>query len=255
MATTTLTIIRGDDASLDAVELAYRTLRANVLDGTLPPGSVLSQVTLARELGISRTPLREALRQLAAEGLVVGDFNQRLRVTSLDLEDFDGIYAARIALEPVAIRATIPFLNEKLRQQLTAHVDGMDDAVDARDLTRFRTHHRAFHLGMSALAGSRICKMLADLWDHSERYRLTYLHVEHDRPNDASEERLSVSQVEHRAMLASAIVGNADVCADLHVEHLRRTVEMVFEELSQRPSPRVARIAIGASGPGRQSER
>ena len=251
----TLTLAHEDEASLDAVELAYRTLRTNVLDGTLAPGRVLSQVTLARELGISRTPLREALRQLASEGLVVGDFNQRLRVTALDLEDLDGIYASRIALEPVAIRATVPVLEEHHKLLLGAHVDGMDEAMAAPDLTRFRSHHRAFHLGLSALSGVRMRRMLAELWDHSERYRLSYLRVEHAHPNDASEERLSVSQVEHRALLDAAIAGDADLCSNLLIEHLRRTVEMVFEEQAERPSPRVARIAIGATPAARPPER
>lgn len=255
METKTLTLVDEDEATLDAVELAYRTLRSNVLDGTLPPGRVLSQVTLARELGISRTPLREALRQLASEGLVVGDFNQRLRVTALDLEDFDGIYASRIALEPVAIRATVPLLGDDHKLLLGAQVDGMDQAMATPDLTSFRSHHRSFHLGLTALAGVRMRRMLAELWDHSERYRLSYLHVEHARPNDASVERLSVSQVEHRALLDAAVTGDADLCADLLIEHLRRTVEMVFEEQAERPSPRVARIAIGASAADRTPER
>ena len=251
----TLTLTHEDEGSLDAVDLAYRTLRSNVLDGTLPPGRVLSQVTLARELGISRTPLREALRQLASEGLVVGDFNQRLRVTELDLEDFDAIYASRIALEPVAIRATVPFLEEAHKRLLATHVDGMDEAMAAPDLTSFRLHHRAFHLGLAALTGVRMRRMLAELWDHSERYRLSYLHVEHARPNEASAERLSVSQLEHRVLLSAAIDGDAELCADLLIEHLRRTVEMVFQEQAARPSPRVSLIAIGAPSSGRTPER
>ena len=241
-----LTLIRGEEDSLDAVELAYRTIRANVLDGTLAPGSVLSQVSLAQLLGISRTPLREALRQLASEGLVVGDFNRRLRVTELDLDDFDQIYACRIALEPMAIRSTVPFLDESRKVLLGSHVEGMDSAMAATDMTGFRTHHRAFHLGLGDLAGNRIQRTLADLWDHSERYRRSYLHVDHAHPDEALGERLAVSQVEHRAMLGAAVAGDGELCASLLVEHLRRTLEIVFEEQAQRPTPRVARIAMDA---------
>jgi DNA-binding GntR family transcriptional regulator len=243
----TVLLHQGHEGPLDAVELAYVTLRTNVLDGTLPPGSVLSQVTLARDLGISRTPLREALRQLASEGLVVGDFNQRLRVTELDLDDFDQIYACRIALEPIAIKSTVPYLEASHREILTSHVAGMDQAMAAPDMTSFRSHHRAFHLGLAGLAGSRIRRTLADLWDHSERYRLSYLHVDQAHPNDASGERLAVSQVEHRGMLDAALAGDADLCASLLIEHLRRTIENVFDEQSKPPSPRVARIAIASS--------
>lgn len=247
METKHLTPLREHHDSLDAVDLAYQTLRSNVLDGSIPPGSVLSQVSLARELGISRTPLREALRQLASENLVVGDFNHRLRVTELDLEDFDQIYAARIALEPVAIRSTVPLLDAGRCEVLTSHVDGMDSAMAAPDMTLFRSHHRAFHLGLTALAGARIRRMLADLWDHSERYRLSYLHVDHAHPNEGSAERLAVSQVEHRLLLEAAISGDVDRCAELLVVHLSRTLEIVFAEQAQLPSPRLSRIAIAAS--------
>ncbi len=255
MSKSTEIVVPEDDHSLDAVELAYRTIRSNVLDGTLQPGSVLSQVSLARMLGISRTPLREALRQLASEGLVVGDFNRRLRVTELDLEDFDQIYACRIALEPMAIRSTVPLLDASRKELLDSHVDGMDAAMASVDMTGFRDHHRAFHLGLSELAGNRIQRTLADLWDHSERYRLSYLHADHAQPDVALNERLAVSQVEHRAILAAAVEGDANLCASLLIEHLQRTIEIVFEEQAQRPTPRVARVAIDTSLHTSTSER
>lgn len=241
-------LLRPPDADdLDAVELAYRTIRAAILEGRLAPSAVLSQVLLARELGISRTPLREALRQLATEGLVTGDFNRRLRVTSLDLDDFDQIYACRIALEPIAIRSTLPLLDDEGRAGLVAAVDGMDATIAASDLVAFRGHHRDFHLGMCALAGPRIVRMLSDLWDHSERYRRAYLHIESSEPDDVSRERLVASQVEHRAILRAALDRDGDESSRLLVAHLTRTIDNVFEEQARRATPRRATLAIGTS--------
>ena len=232
------------EPSADAVAFAYRTLRGEILDGTIPPGTVLSQVSLASALQISRTPLREALRQLASDGLVAGDFNRRLKVTSLDLRDFDEIYALRISIEPLAIRSTIPQLGEAENIRLESFVSGMDDALAHVDMMDFRDNHRLFHLGLAAHAGDRVGKLLAELWDHSERYRLRYLHADVDDLGGASSERLAVSQAEHREMLQAAIFKDTDTCARLLVSHLTRTLEAVLVEMSDDRRPRLSRFLV-----------
>ena len=234
-------------AAADSALLAYTTLREQILTGDLAPGRQLSQVRLARDLGISRTPLREALRRLVEERLIVGDFNRRMRVSELQLDDFDQIYAMRIALEPVGIAATVPTLTPQQQSALAGHVDDMDAAIDSVDLHRFRAEHRAFHLALTAAAGARMSKALTDLWDHSERYRLTYLHHDYDDPDSASLDRLRASQVEHRDILAAALGADPARCAAALVAHLRRTVDVVFAEAARPLQPRVAAAAVRAA--------
>jgi DNA-binding GntR family transcriptional regulator len=215
----------------DNVQFAYDLLRNEILSGRLQPGAVLSQVQLAAHLGISRTPLREALSRLASEGLISGDFNRRMRVSELDLVDFDQIYAMRFALEPIALRVTVPTLTADERAALVHSVDEMDTAVAAEDRDGFRVAHRAFHLGLTVHAGDRMHRTLAELWDHSERYRLRYLHQ--DVPGDvATATRLRLSQTEHRAILDAALAGDVPTCTAELVEHLHRTLEAVSQELA-----------------------
>src|SRR5580704_4270594 len=90
-----------------AIPALHAYLRECVLDGTLTPGTKLSQVTLARQLGVSRTPLREVLRMLQEEGLVEIEPNQRTRVAGLDPQELDDVYASRILLETLALSMTI----------------------------------------------------------------------------------------------------------------------------------------------------
>jgi DNA-binding GntR family transcriptional regulator len=78
-----------------AIPALHAYLRECVLDGTLTPGTKLSQVALADQLGVSRTPLREVLRMLQEEGLVEIEPNQRTRVAGLDPQELDEIYACR----------------------------------------------------------------------------------------------------------------------------------------------------------------
>ena len=225
----------------DAVTFAYRRLRRAILEGALLPGAVLSQVRLAADFGISRTPLREALGRLESEGLITSDFNRRVRVSELDLDDFDQIYAIRMSLEPVGIRATVDHLTDAEGAALRAHVENMDAAIDRSDMDAFRAHHRAFHLGLTARAGNRISGLLEDMWDHSERYRLAYLHYDVARHGPTLTDRLRTSLIEHREILNAALVGDADECAQREVSHLARTLEGVFRDAARIPLPRASR--------------
>lgn len=83
-------------------ELAYRRVRTLLLSGELPPGAVLHQSTLARTIGVSTTPLREALRRLEQEGLVELDAHRDARVTPLDATEARNLVEVRRGLDPLA---------------------------------------------------------------------------------------------------------------------------------------------------------
>ncbi len=223
-------------------------LRGAILDGTLAPGAAVSQVRLAADLGISRTPLREAIGRLMTEGLVVGDFNHQVRVVGLDLADLDQVYAMRLALEPLAITATVPTLVDSALRALAGHVEAMDEAIEAVAMVDFRAHHRAFHLGLTAGSGARLSASLATLFDHSERYRRIYLHEDARAPGAASRRRLELSQEEHRSILAAATARRERECAERQVAHMRRTVEVIFTEASGlSASGRLVRQSVDAA--------
>src|ERR1700680_4698252 len=86
-------------AGSTGADLVYEQLREAILHGRLAPGVVVSQVQLAKELGVSRTPLREAVRVLQREGLVEGEANRMVRVTPFSIQDIEQLYAVRIANE------------------------------------------------------------------------------------------------------------------------------------------------------------
>src|ERR1700691_1436909 len=107
-----------------AIPHVHAYLRECILDGTLTPGTKLSQVSLAQQLGISRTPLREVLRMLQEEGLVEIEPNQRTRVAGLDPQELDDVYASRILLETLALSLTLeeftPARQRDAQRMLTA---------------------------------------------------------------------------------------------------------------------------------------
>src|SRR5699024_9463185 len=225
-------------AAVDNVQRAYQWIRDQILTGQVSPGSVVSQVRLAEQLKISRTPLREALRHLTAEGLIISDFNRRIRISELDLADFDEIYAMRLALEPIGVRTTVPALTPEQKDQLREHVAVMDVAIEREDLQMLRIHHKGFHLGLVQRAGWRLNNASTDLWDHSERYRRAYLHLDGQEPDEALVyERYRISQQEHEDILEAALAGESATCSHRLVKHLQRTVEGVYQEISRLNQP------------------
>src|SRR5215472_17054183 len=91
-----------------STEVVHDRLRNAILRGELDPKVPLSQVQLAARLGVSRTPLREALRMLQREGLIDSEPNRRVRVAELSVADLEQQYASRVLLEALAVRLTLP---------------------------------------------------------------------------------------------------------------------------------------------------
>src|SRR4051794_41254409 len=127
------------------VALVHDRLRDAILRGELPAGQTTSQVTLARDLDVGRTPLREALRMLQREGLVVSEPNRRVRIAELSSADAEELYVMRIALEAVAIRVTVPTLASPDFAQLAGDMAQMDPYMRADDRPGPRPPHRALH--------------------------------------------------------------------------------------------------------------
>jgi DNA-binding GntR family transcriptional regulator len=157
-----------------SVAVAYAHLRRAILRGEISPGGELSQVRLARELGISRTPLREALRMLMREGLVEGAPNQSLRVAGFSIADMEELYIERVTLEAVAIRITVPRLTSEELASMEGLFAQMVHFAEEEDYDRWEVPHRALHTAFVAHAGRRITDALLQLSEHAERYRHLY---------------------------------------------------------------------------------
>jgi DNA-binding GntR family transcriptional regulator len=145
------------------VDHVYSALRERILSGDLPRASKLRQVSLAEEMGVSRTPLREALRRLAAEGLVDFSPNRGATVSELDFGDMRHAWAARVALEPGAARLAA-------ERRDPDGIAAMRDAIaDQRSAAGERgqsfSANRAFHLALAAASGNPHLTRFAEmLW-------------------------------------------------------------------------------------------
>jgi DNA-binding GntR family transcriptional regulator len=158
----------------DNVEWVHDELRRRILSGELRAGESFSQVQLAARCGVSRTPLREALRMLQREGLLTSEPNRQVVVTPFSLPDLEQIYSMRAVLEATAVRASVPHMTPEDIADLNGHLARMDYFAAEADYDRWQVPHRAFHLGLAAYAGARFRATISELSDHAERYRRYY---------------------------------------------------------------------------------
>jgi DNA-binding GntR family transcriptional regulator len=205
----------------DNVEQVYRRVREAILEGQIEPGSVMSQVAMADELGVSRTPLREALRMLQSEGLVDAPANRRVMVRPLTATDLEELAIIRIALESEAIRLAVPRLTPEDIAALEGRLAEMIHYAEAEDYARWNGPHSLFHRGLTAGAGVRVNALLGQLFDHGERYRR--LHIA-----KASSAWFTAG---HREILDACKKGDRDLAGRLLAEHLSRSAFDVVELL------------------------
>jgi DNA-binding GntR family transcriptional regulator len=197
-------------------EEAVAVLRAAILGGELAPGSIHSAVSLANRLGVSPTPVREAMLALVVSGLVEVLPNRGFRVTEIDDRDLDEICALRLMLEVPALALVIARASDASLDGLGSPLAELEAAAANSDVPAFLVADRAFHLGLLALAGNRrLVRIVAGLRDQTRIIGLQSL---------AGAQTLEATAAEHRPILEA--IQARDVAAaqrvmTLHLEHTR----------------------------------
>ncbi|MFP1624731.1 GntR family transcriptional regulator [Streptomyces sp. 5K101] len=191
-------------------------LRAALISGELRPGAVYSAPTLAEDFGISATPVREAMLDLAREGLVEPVRNKGFRVTEVDERDLDQYTEIRALIEiPTVGRVTRTAAREEL-EALRPVAEEIVHAARDHDLIGYLEADRRFHLGLLGLAGNeRLVETVGDLRKRTRLYGLTALDERGD---------LIPSAEEHLELLDIMLAGDAEgaqACMARHLGHVR----------------------------------
>jgi DNA-binding GntR family transcriptional regulator len=205
---------------------------------------VLSQVRLAEDFGVSRGPVREALRLLQREGLVEAELNRRARVADFSVEDLEQLYAMRILNETLAVRTTVPRLTRDQLEAIRRSLAQMDELAGI-DIPAWEEWHRRFHRGLVAEAGSRLLRLVEQLSDHAERYRRAYI---------ASDAHAWASgSADHHRIYDAAEGGDAEGAGIAIAEHLARTALTVLGNTAPNHDPALVRGALRSSIAGETS--
>jgi DNA-binding GntR family transcriptional regulator len=127
------------------VDELYQTIRDHIINGQYHPGFRLSQQTLATELKVSRTPLREALSRLAAEGLVVGEANRGMEVAPVYNDHAEQSYGLRLLIEPPTIGAIVEDISEQDIDRMQSVLGQMERSANSHRIQEFQQVHLQFH--------------------------------------------------------------------------------------------------------------
>lgn len=208
-----------------AVDLVLHEIRRSILSGALPPGQPFTVPALTERLGVSHVPVREALRQLEAQGLVTLSPSRSATVTPLDADDLRALYRLRTTVEPELAALSAPHRTDAE----IAELDGMVRATFGDVLGEaFWEPHRAFHAAMIEPAASDWDRrMLAPLWDASERYtRLVFDPVE--APESFATRRAHA----HDELVDAARSRDPETVRAAVREHLENNLATMLEEMS-----------------------
>ncbi|MBU0753468.1 MAG: GntR family transcriptional regulator [Gammaproteobacteria bacterium] len=192
-------------------EVAER-LRARIYAHELAPGAWLDEQTLAAELGISRTPLREALKVLASEGLVRLEPRRGCYVTELTEQDLDDIFPVMALLEGRCAQEAARRAASADFSELAAIHEDLERHAAAGDADRFFEANQAFHSAVQRIAGNRFLAQMID--DARKVLKLTR------RDSLRLDGRLKQSLIEHRAILAALRKREGNEAAQLMHDHL-----------------------------------
>jgi len=202
--------------------LITEVLREAILRGILEGGMQLRQDEIARTFGVSRIPVREALRQLEAEGLVVFKPHRGAVISALSTEEIQEIYEIRIALETMAIRLSIPHLTDADLERAGRILEEIDRETDTG---RWSELNREFHATLYAPANRpHLFSLINTHRTNVDRYLRIYISVM---------KRKHRSQLEHRRILEACQQRDVEGAVKALEEHLRGASEQLVAYLTK----------------------
>jgi DNA-binding GntR family transcriptional regulator len=218
-----------------AQEAVLVELRGRILRGDLAPGSPLRQEDLADSLGVSRVPVREALRMLESEGHVVYAAHRGYRVAELDLDDFEEIYHLRALIEDDLVRRVVDGADPAYLEAVRSAHRHLTAAEASGDPATIAGANRTFHWAILR-PSPRADRILTTLWDASEVYRARWF---------ALRENVARGAHEHARALAAVEAGDAELLVAVLTEHRAGAISVLRAHRAATPAAPSAAAAAG----------
>lgn len=205
-------------------DVVFNTLRQAILKGELKPGERLMEIALAEKLGVSRTPIREAMRKLELEGLVVMIPRRGAQVANITEKDLNDVLEVRIALENVAIEKACTRMSEEDMGRLWLAAKEFERTMAEGNLVRLAEADVAFHeIIYRASDNKRLNQVLNNLREQIYRYRVEYLKEEETRNVLVKEHEELTKAIRERD------VKKAQEISFRHIENQRRAIIQSIE--------------------------
>jgi len=215
-------------------ELVFDAIREAILDGTLAPGERLMEAQLAEELGVSRTPVREAIRQLELAGFVVMIPRRGAYVADISLKDVAEVFEIRGALEGLAAALAAERASDEEIEQLERLLVEIANCVEEKDVNRMVELDTRFHDYLyKASRNERLGQILSSLREQIQRFRTRTL---------SNPARMRVALEEHRSLVEALAARDAEAAARAASQHIESAenslMELSFVERQARGTTR-----------------
>ncbi|MDE6909304.1 MAG: GntR family transcriptional regulator [Lachnospiraceae bacterium] len=217
-----------DDEYLPLRDVVFKTLRQEILTGKLKPGERLMEIQLANKLGVSRTPIREAIRKLELDGLVIMIPRRGAEVAQITLKDLKDVMEVRCALDVLAIELACERMGRDERNKLYQACENFREAVKTKDTRKLAEADVAFHDAIVLSTGNtRLIQLVSNLSEQMYRYRFEYL-------KDATSHEML--QQEHMEMYQSILKKDKAAAASVVRKHINNQEEAIIKQLQLEKS-------------------
>ena len=207
-------------------DVVFNTLRRAILRGELKPGERLMEIRLANKLGVSRTPIREAIRKLELEGLVLMVPRKGAEVAEITEKNLRDVLEVRCALEELAVQLACDRIDEEGLEQLKSASLHFRDVLDSDDITLIAQADEAFHdVIFTATDNGRLIQLLNNLREQMYRYRIEYLKKKEYYPQLLAE---------HEAIIAAIEGHDKEKATEITGQHINNQVDTVVGTLRHR---------------------
>lgn len=211
----------------NASQTAYRSIRANILAQTYPPGSQLREVHISKELGLTRTPVREAIIRLESEGLVCTYPHRGAFVAQLTLKEVEDLFDVREALEIKAAELAIRKANREQLDAIRSALEQHGTLIAASDDGGYQIPVLDFHEVLIKLSHNR---ELINIWENM-RSKIKLARV----TSAMLSQRYIKAHEEHRQILAHISAGETQSVRELLVKHIAKARNNVFARWGSQP--------------------
>ena len=216
------------DEYLPLRDVVFNTLRDAILKGELEPGERLMEVALAQKLGVSRTPIREAIRKLELEGLVKMTPRKGAEVAQITRKDLSDVLEVRRHLEELAVELSCRKATDTELEELRRCQEEFKHKIESDDLTEMAVADVALHDVIYKTTGNnRLIQILNNL--REQMYRLEYIKDEHKR---------KVLVDEHQALIEAISARNVEAAKEAIRQHISNQEKTIIENLAAKQSDR-----------------
>jgi DNA-binding GntR family transcriptional regulator len=214
------------DSSILLSDMAYSNIKEAIRLARLQPGQALSETRLSRQLGISRTPVREALQMLAQEGLVQIIPGRAVTVASPTVQDVMDAIHVRLLLEPEVVRLAAKHITPTQLETLQQAQAGLKQAIANNDRAAWSRADNVYHETICAACPNQLLGELAIQY----RNRVSYLSID----AQGNFERLAVCTDEHRQIVDAIAAHDSELAAQTMRDHIEMFRQSIFKRLSHR---------------------